>query len=330
MAKTKQKSNTNKVGKVSKKNKKKYQVRNWHDYNEALKQRGSLIVWLDKAALKDERWHARPSGKKGAQPVYSNLAITVTLQFGKVFRQRLRQTEGLVRSLFTLMSIALRVPTFSTLCRRGAKVKIKLPKDGKENLTLIVDSTGLKVYGEGEWKVRKHGYGKHRTWRKFHIGITPDGEIRATELTKNDVGDNETVPALFAQEASTIEALAGDGAYDTSDVYNLCRGRNVARILIPPQRNAKIWQHGNTAAPPHPRDENLRAIRRTSRTRWKETVGYHIRSLAETGMFRFKTVFGERLDARLMPQQTTEVLMKSSILNRMLHLGRPDSYPVAA
>lgn len=311
------------------KKKKKYRVRNWHDYNEALKQRGSLIVWLDKAALKAERWYARPSGKKGAQPVYADLAVTVTLQFGKVFRQKLRQTEGLVRSLFALMGILLKVPTFSTLSRRGGKVKVALPKDEKENITIIVDSTGLKVCGEGEWKVRKHGYGKHRTWRKFHVAVTPDGEVRATELTENSVGDNETAPALFAQEESTIDAFAGDGAYDTHDVYDLCRQRSIARILIPPQKNARIWQHGNSSAPPHPRDENLRAIRNTSRERWKDDVGYHTRSLAETFMFRYKTIFGDRLDARNMPQQKTETLIKSSILNRMLKLGMPDSYAVA-
>ncbi len=335
MAKMKQKSKEqssvrqpNTANNQPHKKRKKYRVRNWHDYNEALKQRGSLIVWLDKSALKEERWYARPSGKKGAQPVYADLAVTVTLQFGKVFRQKLRQTEGLVRSLFALMGILLKVPTFSTLSRRGGTVKVALPRDEKENITIIVDSTGLKVFGEGEWKVRKHGYGKHRTWRKFHVAVTPDGEVRATELTENSVGDSETVPALLAQEESTIDAFAGDGAFDTRTIYDLCQEWNVSRILIPPQKNAKIWSHGNSHAPPHPRDEHLRAIRRTSRERWKEDVGYHVRSLIETFMFRYKTVFGDRLDARNMPQQKTEILIKSSILNQMLKLGMPDSYAV--
>jgi hypothetical protein len=314
---------------TNKKKKKKYRVRNWHDYNEALKQRGPLTVWLDKAALKAEAWYARPSGRRGAQPVYTDLAVTITLQFGKVFRQKLRQTEGLVRSLFALMGIPLKVPTFSTLSRRGGTVKAALPRDEKEHVTIIADSTGLKVSGEGEWKVGKHGYGKHRTWRKFHVAVTPDGEVSAVELTENSVGDNETAPALLAREESTIEAFAGDGAFDTRDIYDLCRERNVSRILIPPQKNAKIWQHGNSLSPPHPRDENLRAIRKTSRERWKAEAGYHIRSPVETFMFRYKTIFGERLDARNMPQQTTETLVKSSILNRMLKPGMPDSYAVA-
>jgi len=326
MAKTKGKSNLKKDTTRRKAKKTKYRVRNWHDYNEALKQRGSLIVWVEEEVLKE--WRAKPSGKRGAQPLYSDLAITSTLKLGKVYGQKLRQTEGLVGSLFSLMHLDLDVPNYSTLSRRGETVVVKLPKDEKEGITLIVDSTGLKVFGEGEWKVRKHGYSKHRTWRKFHIGVTPDGEIRATELTDNSVGDNETVPTLLAQEESTIDAFAGDGAYDTHDVYDLCREHSIERILIPPQRNAKIWHHGNSSAPPHPRDENLRAIRKTSRGRWKEEAGYHVRSLVETTMFRFKTIFGDRLDARNMPQQKTESLIKSSILNHMLKLGMPDSYPV--
>ncbi len=198
MANTQRNINTKKVKKEvtkQKKNKKKYLVRNWHDYNEALKQRGSILVWWSEEVV--DQWHAKPSGKRGAQPRYTDRAIQITLQFGKVFAQRLRQTEGFVCSLFKVMHIDRQVPDFSTLCRRGAKVKITLPKDEKENITIIVDSTGLKVYGEGEWKVRKHGYGKHRTWRKFHLGTTPDGEIRAVELTGNDTGDNEVVSTLL-------------------------------------------------------------------------------------------------------------------------------------
>lgn len=321
MAKTKQKANE-RTGKPT------YRLRNWSAYNEALKQRGSLTVWFDPRVL--TYWYARPSGKRGAQPVYTDTAITVTLQFGKVFGQKLRQTEGFVRSLFTIMRIQRKVPDASTLCRRGKHMPVKLPKRQRKSVTIIVDSTGLKVYGEGEWKVRKHGYSKRRTWRKFHLGSTPDGEIRVTELTDNSVADHETTPALLAQETATIEAMAGDGAFDKREVYDRCQERGVQRILIPPQRQAKIWQHGNCHAPPHPRDENLRAIRRSSRKRWKEAVGYHVRSLVETAIFRFKTIFGDRLDARLLPQQRTEVFLKCAILNRMRELGMPDAYAVAA
>ena len=188
-----------------------------------------------------------------------------------------------------------------------------------------MDSSGLKVFGEGEWKVRKHGWSKHRTWRKFHLSIDADQEIRAVELTGNDTADCAVVKNLTDQETSIIDGLAGDGAYDKKVVYRIGQERGVKKFLIPPQTNAKIMQHGNLSSPPHPRDENLRAIRKTTRKRWKETVGYHVRSLVETAMFRWKSVFGDRLQARNFPQQTTEARIKASILNKMWLLGMPQT-----
>ena len=146
---------------VNKKTKAKYKIRNWKEYNESLVQRGALDVYIDEFALED--WRAKPNGKRGAQPRYSDLAIQLTLQFGKVFHQKLRQTEGLVKSLFKLMNIGLEVPDHSTLSRRIENITINLPKSKREKVILVADSSGLKVYGEGEWKVRKHGWSKHRT-----------------------------------------------------------------------------------------------------------------------------------------------------------------------
>lgn len=307
-----------------KSNKKKYKVRNWKEYNESLVQRGALDVYIEESVL--EQWYAEPSGKRGAQLIYSDLAIQLTLQFGKIFRQKLRQTEGLVKSVFKLMDIDLLVPDHSTLGRRAGNITVKLPISHKEKVILIADSSGLKVYGEGEWKVRKHGYSKHRTWRKMHLVITPDGEIRAAELTGNNVSDSEVVPKLLNQEKMIIEKFVGDGAYDKRKVYNECQNRKVKEIIIPPQRNAKIRQHGNSKSPPHARDENLRQIRKISRRRWKENAGYHIRSLSETTMFRFKTIFGDKLNARNFNQQKTEFLISVALLNKMAELGMPDSY----
>lgn len=326
--------NKNKVSKskTSKKNqtkatKKKYKIRNWSEYNKSLVNRGKLQIWVDEYAL--EHWEAEPTGKPGAQPIYSDLAIEITLQFGQVFNQRLRQAQGLVNSLFELMDIEKRVPNYSTLSRRGESISIELPKDNyKENLILVADSSGLKVYGEGEWKVRKHGWSKHRTWRKMHFIITTDGEIRGAELTGNDITDDTVAEELLNQEGSNIDAFAGDGAFDTRKMYDKCQEKEIKRILIPPQKNAKIWQHGNAKAPPHPRDENLRHIRQTSRKQWKEESGYHVRSLSETAMFRFKTIFGDRLKARKFRQQRTEFLIKVSILNKMMKLGMPESVAI--
>lgn len=318
---------TKRIGKDTSKNKKKkpqYKVRNWSEYNEALKKRGMLDVYLDKHVI--EEWVAKPNGKRGAQPIYSDLAITVTLQLGKVFGQKLRQAEGLLISMFKLMDISLSVPDFSTLSRRSEKIVIDLPKNPKEKIVAIIDSTGLKVYGEGEWKVRKHGWSKHRTWLKLHLMIDGDGEVRGVELTGNNVIDSHTVDSLFNQETAKIESLIGDGAYDKARVYDACQKRNIKNILVPPQKNAKIIKHGNTKDNPHPRDENLRQIRKSTRKKWKENVGYHIRSLSETAMFRFKTIFGDRLNSRNFNRQKTEVLISILTLNKMTSFGMPDSY----
>lgn len=306
----------------------KYKVRNWSEYNKALKQRGSLEIWFDRNLIKE--WAARipkSERKKGAQPKYSDKAINVTLQFGKVFHQRLRQTEGLVTSLFNIMGLPLKVPDFSTLSRRGKTTSVKIPKSHKGKLTFIADSTGLKVYGEGEWKVKKHGCSKHRTWRKFHLAVTPDGEIRAVELTGNDVSDGQAVKDLLYQEDNPIETFVGDGGYDTRDVYNDCMDKGVKKFLIPPQKNAKIWKHKSKKEKSHPRDDNLRQIRKTTREKWKVKNGYHTRSLAETAMFRIKTIFGDKLNARDFERQVTEASIMASALNKITKLGMPISRP---
>jgi len=317
---TKQKSNKNS------KNKKKYKVRNWSEYNEALKKRGMLDVYIDECVL--DEWQAKANGKRGAQFVYSDLAITITLQLGKVFGQKLRQAEGLVISLFKLMNISLSVPDFSTLSRRSGEIVVNIPKNQKEKIVAIVDSSGLKVFGEGEWKVRKHGWSKHRTWRKIHLMLDSDGEIRAAELTGNNTADADVVADLFAQENAKIDSFLGDGAYDKRKTYHACQERKVRKIIVPPQKNAKIFQHGNSNNEPHPRDENLRQIRKTTRKKWKEQTGYHLRSLAETAMFRFKSMFGDKLNARDIKRQKTELLLSIAILNKMTSFGMPDSYAV--
>jgi hypothetical protein len=319
---TKQKNNA----KNNKSNKKKYKVRNWREYNESLVKRGMLDVYVDECAL--EEWQAKPNGKPGAQPKYSDLAIQLTLQFGKVFSQKLRQTEGLVKSLFRLMDIELDVPDHSTLSRRIENISINIPKASKDKVVLVADSSGLKVYGEGEWKVRKHGWSKHRTWRKMHLAITPDGEIRAAELTGNNTADCDAVDSLFKQEDAEIETFIGDGGYDRRKVYSACKSRYIKKIIIPPQENAKIFQHGNSGKEPHPRDENLRDIRKSTRKKWKEKSGYHVRSLSENAMFRFKTIFGDRLNFRKFKSQKSEFLLSVSILNKMTSFGMPDSYLV--
>lgn len=308
------------------KNKKNYKLRNWKEYNETLVNRGRIDVWVEKGIL--EKWYSKPTGKPGAQRKYTDKAVELTLQFGQVFHQKLRQTEGLVNSIFRIMKTELEVPDHSTLSRRGETLTVELPKEHREIVTIIVDSSGLKVYGEGEWKVRKHGYSKHRTWSKIHLAVTPDGEIRAEKLTGNNISDEQAFSELLEQETAKIDKLAADGAYDKSTVYDTCQRREIQTIAIPPQKNARIWQHGNSKLKFHPRDENLRSIRKKSRKTWKENIGYHIRSVGENVYFRWKTIFGDKLNARKTETKETEAAIKSSILNKMRLLGMPDSYAV--
>ena len=309
------------------KTKTKYRIRNWAEYNQALKQRGSLELWLN-AAIAD-KWRAEPSGRPGNQPIYSDYAIEIVIQFGKVFHQKLRQTEGLLEDIFKLMGIKLSVPDYSTISRRASRLKVilfkKATKKGEKKI-VVIDASGLKVYGEGEWKVKMHGQSKRRTWRKVHLGIGPDGEIQAAKLTLNSVADCEVASDLLNQIAGRIDTVAGDGGYDKETVYQALKGRRVGNVLIPPQKNAKIKLHGNLKCEPHRRDENLRQIRKIGRKKWKEKSGYHVRSLIEATMFRLKTIIGGKLNARKLENQITELLISCNILNKMAALGMPNSY----
>lgn len=326
MVKTKAKKNTKKKNTT----KKKYKVRNWPEYNQMLVDRGRIDVWIEKGLL--EQWYNEASWekkkKRGAPKTYSDLSIAITLQFGQVFHQRLRQIEGLLQSVFTLMGIELKVPDFTTLSRRGEVVPVILPKETRDTVDIVLDSSGLKVYGEGEWKVRKHGWGKHRTWMKIHLMMTPDGEIREAELTPNHISDDEVAPVLLDKEGAVISKVAGDRAYDKRKVYQVCQEKQIETIAIPPRKNARIWIHGNSRQGVHPRDENLRIIRSQGRKAWKKQAGYHVRSMGENVYYRWKTILGDKLNARKFSTQRTEARIKAALLNRMRLLGMPESYAV--
>lgn len=308
--------------------KKIYRISNWAQYNESLKQRGSLEVWMSPDIQR--AWYAQPTGKNGAPEIYSDGAITCVLSIRKLFRLPLRQTQGFVRSAFKQSNTLLKAPDYTTISRRSGHLLVKLPKKDKEKTIIVVDSTGVKVYGEGEWKVRQHGKSKRRKWKKVHIAIDDKGEVRAADVTDEGTSDADMTQSLLNQEEAQITDFFGDGGYDQRKVYEECQKRKVSHMLIPPRKNAVIWQHGNRKASPHPRDEALRAIRNSGRGRWKEESGYHQRSLIENTMFRFKTIFGDRLLSREDSRQTTEIKLGLSLLNRMFDLGRPESYAVTA
>jgi len=305
-----------------------YHVRNWSEYDKALVKRGSLTIWVSDEVL--EMWRYNGPSQQGAQFRYSDQAIEAMLTVREVFHLTNRSSEGFMRSLFQCLQVDLPVPDHTTLSRRGETLKVSLPKRAQGALHLVVDSSGLKVYGEGEWKVRQHGWSKRRTWRKFHLTVDADtSEIQAAILTEAGVHDAETVEPMLEQVNNPIVSLAGDGAYDKRRVYHALQTHAKGCVIaIPPSRNARIWQHGNTKAPPLPRDENLRYIRKHGRKTWKKHLGYHRRSLAETAVFRMKTLFSDHLTARLMGTQVTQTMIRCKALNHMTQLGMPDSYPV--
>ena len=306
-----------------------YRVKNWSEYEQALVQRGAITFWLSSDF--EKVWLYTGEKQRGSQYDYSDRAIEIMLTIKEVFHLTNRGVEGFVGSLFGMMNISLPVPDHTTLSKRGKTLKVKLSKKAKGSLNVVFDSTGLKIYGEGEWKVRKHGYSKRRTWRKIHLGADPEnGEIQAVTLTKNSVSDDAVVKELLEQIEQTLLACAADGAYDKRKVYDaLNRHSPEVKILIPPRKNARIWQHGNSKAERLKRDENLRYIRKHGRQKWKNDSDYHMRSLAETAMFRLKTIFGDELSARLLETQTTQMLIRCLALNKMTRLRMPESYPVA-
>ncbi len=307
-----------------------YRIRNWSEYNAGLKQRGSLTFWIEESVL--ETWIVEDlSGKPGASIFYSDWAILTMATLKGVYRLAGRQCQGFMESIFKLMEIDLPVPDHSTLSRRLGQLSVALPVLPKEGARhVVVDSTGVKVYGEGEWKTRQHGVSKRRTWRKLHLGVDEaTGEILAAVATTNDFHDGEVLNDVLQAIDEPIEQVSTDGAYDHRHCYDEIAAKG-AKAVIPPRKDAVIWQHGNRKGKPHPRDENLRSIRKHGRKRWKRNSGYHRRSIAETTMFRFKTIFGDKLSARQFDNQAVELFIKCAALNRMIQIAKPDSYKVEA
>jgi transposase len=301
-----------------------YKVTNWREYNESLVRRGDITFWFDEEVL--AAWeHDNSEWKVGRPYTYSDRAIEVLLTLRELFRLPYRQTEGLGRSLAALMEANIAIPDFTSLQKRAAKLKIavnvaSLPQGP---LHVAVDSSGVKVYGEGEWKVRLHGVERRRTWRKLHLAIdTQTQEIAAHVLTTNHVGDSGQVRPLLDQITQRIEKFLGDGGYDHWKVYALLAQQQIEPI-ISLRENASIRQHGNCAASRLPRDENLRQIRRLGRRAWKRHVGYHRRSLVETAFWRFKRAFGDTFKNRHLDNQQTETAIRCKLLNHFTHLGLP-------
>ncbi|WP_427501717.1 IS5 family transposase (plasmid) [Methylomonas sp. MED-D] len=297
----------------------KYRTTNWRDYNQSLKQRGALLLWIDK----DMDWLAPTSGKRGRAEKFSDAAIQFCLMVKNLFGLALRQATGMVDSLLKLSGLDWPMPDYSKLFRRQQRLQVCISyRPNPKGLHLLVDSTGVKMLGEGEWKTKKHGAEYRHQWRKVHLGIDAETlEIRATEVTSNRVGDAQVLPDLLNQipQDERINFVSGDGAYDTKRDHTAIAERG-AEAIIPVRKNGKPWKENTPGA--HARNETLRAMQRLGRAIWKKWSGYHRRSLVETKMRCFK-LLGEPVNARRFNSQVAELQIRAALLNRFTHLGTP-------
>ena len=306
-----------------------YRVGNWRDYNRALVARGSITLWLHEEVLAN--WRA--TGGKGLR--YSNAAMLCALSLRMVFRLPLRQTQGFLLSLKQVLALTIDIPHYSSFCRRARTLDVPKPTrpactgSGGGPLHLAIDSTGLKVHGEGEWKVRTHGKDRRRVWRKLHLGVdTTTGELLAHALTPSETHDGAELPGLLAQIEGPVAAVYGDKAYDAFDIHHAVLARD-ARPVIPPRKGAAIRPPPGLKDPPPTRGQAVARIAEVGRKAWKQETGYHRRSLAETAMSRYKTIIGPSLKARTFANQQAEAAIAVRCLNRFTAIGMPVSIRIA-
>ena len=308
--------------------KQRHRIRNWAEYDAGLRARGSLTVWFTPEAV--ERWRAETRATPGGQRTYSDLAITTALTLRAVFRLPLRQTEGLVGFILHLLGVELAVPDHSTLCRRAKIVRLPVvPAASAGAIDLLVDSTGVKMCGPGEWLVEKHGTQRRRAWKKLHVGVdAASGWIMAATLTDHDVDDGSPVGPLLDQIDGPLAAFMGDGAYDQAGVTAAVAEHTPdAAVIVPPRSTAVPSAAAETN--PTQRDQHLQSIAEHGRRAWQKASRYNVRALVEASFSRWKRVIGDGSRFRTDDRRTTEITIAVRTLNRMLDLGRPDSVRVA-
>jgi hypothetical protein len=281
-----------------------------------------LTVWVTDEAVR--AWRAAPRTTRGGQPWYSALAILTALTLKAVFRLALRQTEGLIGSIIHLLGLDLAVPDHSTLSRRAETLELPQPRPGSAPVHLLVDSTGLKLCGPGEWLIEKQGTRTRRSWRKLHIGVDADtGRILAAELTGPEIDDGAQVGPLLDQVEGSVASVTADGAFDRDDVYEAVAQRHPdAAVIVPPRSSAVPSKTAGTA--PTQRDRHLKTIAEHGRMGWQKVSGYTWRALVEADISRWKRVIGDGLRSQTEGRQAVEVAIAAGALNRMLELGRPE------
>ena len=310
---------------VHPKYKTKYHVANWPEYERALVQRGDVTLWLSADAI--EAWTPRPSGRRGGQRKFSDHAIETALTLRLVFGLPLRQAEGFLRSVLSVMRVDLDAPDHTTLSRRSRDLSLefhRVPANGP--IHLIIDATGLSIVGEGEWAAVKYGGRGRRSWKKLHLGVDRSGAIVAHRLTDGNADDAPTGLKLINAVDGDISSVTADGAYDTIAIYEAADVRG-AKVVVPPTITAAVSRRRPRSSL---RDHTIRRVKQIGRRRWKKESGYHRQARAENAFFRYKSIIGDRLRARHSKSQDAETLIACNILNRMTELGRPASFAIGS
>ncbi len=306
---------------VHPKYKTKYRVGNWPEYDRALVQRGDLTLWISADAI--DAWQPAPSGRRGGQRKFADLAIETALRLRLVFKLPLRQTEGFLRSVLSLMGVDLEAPDHTTLSRRSQHLDIECPcVPAQKPLHLIVDSTGLSIVGEGEWAAVKHGGTGKRGWKKLHLGVDRSGVIVAQVLTDGSTDDAATALSLIDEVEGGIASVTADAAYDTIAIYDAAGARG-AKVIVPPTKTATRSRRRRPRSTA--RDRTIQRVQTIGRRRWKKESGYHRQARVENAFFRYKSIIGDRLRARHPNAQKAEAVIACNILNGMTALGRPAS-----
>lgn len=308
--------------------KKVYRVRNWSEYNKGLVSRGSLSIWFDKNHINSVE------GEHGNQ-AYSDSLILCALTIRQLFNLPYRATEGLLGSLIELNQLKISTPDYSTLCRRAKTLKVDLGvKSTGKPRHILIDSTGVQVLGEGEWKRLKHGESRCQVWKKLHIALDAESlDIVALDVTDSVRLDGNYLPGLIEQIDDPIEQITGDGAYDKQNCYEVAH-KVGAKPVFPPQHNASVQRNKikkNEAL--IPRDELITRLKSApdkeeALRAWKQENNYHRRSLVETNMSRMSFIFGDQMSARSPENQFTDLAIRCRIINKMNKLGLPKSVVV--
>lgn len=310
-----------------KKKKGQYRVKNWNEYDRGLKQRGSITFWIDCEATAG--WYYPGERRPGGKTIYSDETIEMILMVKEMFRLTNRAVAGFIESVLEVMKVEVSVPDHTVLSRRAKELKPKLrtkafPKG--EGITVLVDSTGVKFFGEGEWKINKHGQERQTGWIKLHVMVEAESghilSMESMELTDDGVDDGDkehVIDPLLEAIPEPIDRLIGDGAYDKTPVYEAVQAHTPdVTFVVPPRSKAIHWD------PPegvpndhytHQRNLTLVTMAATDKKTWASLVGYHERSLIENTIGRLKHMFSERVTNRRTDTQTTHMRTRCLCLN---------------